>query len=416
GKSQMWCFQTFKDKFNRHMLCTQDPVKINIRDLAIAQKVFTFFGENELATNVMKWLEPLSPILGRNGGDEFADTDLSSMYGHIQTATDWCLNLPVLMAGTEKYKISKVRSFDPKTIDWKDSRSAVCFINSDGDNVDWYLGNFFRSVMNNFYWNNPDRGKIPFGWSCCFDHLTQLCPQAIAYAVATQSSNDWFMEWGGGYYYPDHFASQCKDRWKLLAEHIRRTWELMKKTNTRIIGFNFAKFDSPDALKAYEVIAGQTDGLLAILVWQYSCYEAGAGKIFWVKDRNGIEVPVITARYSIWENASNRERAGTPAKVARSIKQTIEKASPNELPRYDWVNDHVWSYFKKAPGKDEDAEDMPRENAEVRGGVCGYAPVMWCAERLPANIRIVGPEELVWRIRMKHNPSQTQMLISQWKK
>ncbi len=46
----------------------------------------------------------------------------------------------------------------------------------------------------------------------------------------------------------------------------------------------------------------QTDGLLAILVFQYDGYEAGAGKTFWVKDRNGIEVPVISARYSIWNH------------------------------------------------------------------------------------------------------------------
>ena len=66
---------------------------------------------------------------------------------------------------------------------------------------------------------------------------------------------------------------------------------MMKKNNTRMIGFNFANYDSPDARKAYEVFASQTDGLLAIFVFQYSPYEAGAGETFWVKDRNGIELP-----------------------------------------------------------------------------------------------------------------------------
>jgi hypothetical protein len=42
----------------------------------------------------------------------------------------------------------------------------------------------------------------------------------------------------------------------------------MKKSGCRIIGFNVSQFDSPDALKAYEVMAGQTDSLLAILVFQ----------------------------------------------------------------------------------------------------------------------------------------------------
>ena len=47
------------------------------------------------------------------------------------------------------------------------------------------------------------------------------------------------------------------------------------------------------------------------------------------------------------------------------------------------------------------------------GGVRGYTPVVWCAERLPENIRVVPPEELVWRIRMKHNQEQTDKLIQE---
>ena len=410
-KTQAWCFQNYRDQFNRRMLCTQDPRKPHVRDLVIAHKVFTVYGQDEPTPTAMKWLEPLSPILGWNGGDEFANTDLSTRYGHIQTATDWCLNLPVLMAGTEKVILPKVKSFDPGTIDWKDSRSAVSFIDTDGDNVQWLQGNFFGNAS---YWGNSQRGKIPFGWSCCFDHLAQLCPQAIGYALATRSTNDWFVEWGGGYYYPDHFGLERTNRWELLALHARRTWELMRKTNTRIIGFNVTRYDSPEARKAYEVFAGRTDGLLAILVFQYSAYEAGAGKTFWVKDRNGIDVPVITARYSIWEHANARARAGTPAKIAREIRETVEKTPPGQLPRYDWVIDHVWSWFKRAPGTDENAENMPQENARSEDGVRGYAPVTWCAERLPGSIRVVSPEELVWRIRMKHDPTQTRKMISQF--
>ncbi len=123
---------------------------------------------------------------------------------------------------------------------------------------------------------------------------------------------------------------------------------------------------------------------------------------------------MITARYSIWNNANNRERAGTPAKVARSIRQTVENSRAGQLPRYDWVIAHAWSYFKQAPGTNEDAENRPQENAADQDGVRGYSPVTWCAERLPVAIRVVSPEELVWRIRMKHDPSQTKKLISQF--
>jgi hypothetical protein len=412
-KDQAWCFATYKDRFNRRMLCTQDPRKINTRDLAVAQKAFTVYGYDPPMAAAMEWLEPLSPILGWNGGDEFKTTEMSTHWGHIQTATDWCMNLPVLMAGTKGARQSRLTSLDPRAIDWKDTRSAVSFVITDGDNVQWYLGNFFRGREGS-YWSSPDRGKIPFGWSCPFAHLSQLCPEAIDYAVETRSANDWFIEWGGGYYYPDLFGLSRPNRWELLAQHARRTWALMQKSNTRIIGFNVRKADSADALKAYQVFAGQTDGLLAILVFEYARYEGAAGKVFWVKDRNGLDVPVISARYSIWNHLNRRPRAGTPAKIAREIRQTVESAQPGELPRYDWVIAHAWSWFRPAPGSGEDAEDMPQENAAAQGGARGYTPVTWCAARLPDNVRVVSPEELVWRMRMQHGAAQTKTLIQHW--
>ena len=55
-------------------------------------------------------------------------------------------------------------------------------------------------------------------------------------------------------------------------------------------------------------------------------------------------------------------------------------------------------------GVDEDAENMVQEDAAAKNGIRGYTPVVWCAERLPECIRVVSPEELLWRIRMQHDP------------
>lgn len=411
-KTQGWCFETYKARFNRRLLCTQDPRKPNVRDLAIAQQALTIYGDDKPAAEAMKWLEPLSPILGWNGGDEFKSTLASTVYGHLQTATDWCMNLPVLMAGSEQTEPAKVKGFDPRGIDWEDKQSAVSFVCSDGDNVQWLEGDFFG---NKSFWGNPDRGLVPFGWSCCFAHLAQLCPPAVDYGVTTRGANDWFIEWGGGYYYPDLFAKERPDRWELLARHAKRTWEMMRTNHTSVIGFNVSKPESADARKSYEVFAGQTDGLLAILVFQYAPYEGGGGKTFWVKDRQGVEVPVITARYSIWEHTNNRPRSGTPAKVAREIRETVARTPQEELPRYDWVIANVWSYFRPALGADEDAENMPQAGASKHDGVRGYTPVAWCAERLPKDIRVVCPEELIWRIRMKHDAEQTGAAIGRFR-
>ena len=413
GKTQRWCFETYRDRFNRKLLLTQDPRKPHVRDLAVAQRAFTFYGDDGQApaADALEWLAPLSPILGWNGGDEFVTTRASTVRGHFQTATDWCMNLPVLMAAGEGAEGAKAKRFDPRAIDWDDRRSAVSFVCSDGDNVQWLQGSFFG---NPDYWASPGRGAIPFGWSSCFTHLSQLCPPAVEYAVATQSPNDRFVEWGGGYYYPDLFAADRPDRWALLARHARRTWELMRRNNTGVIGFNVSDPDSADARRAYEVFAGETDGLLAVLVFQYAPYEGGAGKTYWVRDRKGVQVPVITARYSIWEHSNGRPRSGTPAKVAREIRETVAGAPPDGPPRYDWVIAHAWSWFRRAPGADEGAENVPPTGAPgAPGGDAkrGYAPVTWCAERLPKDVRVVCPEELAWRVRMEHNAGQTRAAI-----
>jgi hypothetical protein len=408
NKTQKWCFETYKARFNPRLLCTQDPQKPHVRDLAVAHRAFALYGDDETALEAMKWLEPLSPIVGWNGGDEFRTTRTSSVYGHLQTATDWCMNLPVLMAGSERSEPPEVKGFDPREIDWGDQRSTVSFVSSDGDNVQWLEGNFFGDPS---FWANPDRGRIPFGWSTCFAHLAQLCPPAVSHAAKTHSRNDHFLEWGGGYYYPDLFAQERPERWALLARHARQTWAWMRRNHTPVIGFNVSEPDSPAARKAFEVFAGQTDGLLAILVFKYSPYEGGEGKIFWVKDRRGVDIPVITARYSIWEHSNSRPRSGTPAKVAREIRETVARSPRDQLPRHDWVIVHVWSYFRRAPGPDEEAENIPQEAAATGGGLRGYAPALWCAERLQGDVRVVPPEELIWRIRMKHDPEQTRAIL-----
>jgi hypothetical protein len=413
GKTDKWCFETYRDQFNRRMLFTQDPTKVTARDYAIAHKALALFGyneSNEPGREVMEWLEPLSPIVGWNGGDEQKTTKLSTIYGNFQTCTDWSFNLPVLMAGADGQPSRKPPLFDPSTIDWNDHRSGVSYVLSDGDNIQWWQTTFFHNSAGGF-WDTPDRGKIPFGWSCPFSNLAEVSPQPMNLAIDTRTPNDWFLEWGGGYFYPDFFAMARPDRWDLLAKETDRIWQAMKQTGTQIVAFNMIHADSPDALKAYEVMAGETDGLLAIFVFQYNPYEGGQGKVFWVKDKRGLDVPVITCRYSIWYHKAKAPLAGTPAKVARLIKDTVASTPAENLPRYDWIICHAWSYFKQTPGNDEAAEDLDIDTGKAEGGVRGYSPAYWSAQRLPQDIRVISPPELAWRIRMQHDPEQTKQLL-----
>lgn len=409
NKTQDWCFDEFRKSFSHRLIFEQDPKKPNGRDLAIAQHAFTCYGMDGLTARVLDWLDTLSPLLGWNGGDELAATDQATLYGDFQAGTDWAENLPVLMAGADQYPLPSFHPFDPRKISWSDRRSGVSFVQSDGDNTQWYMGGFFQD--NPHYWSSPARGQIPFGWSCPFDHLQQLCPEAIDYMISTKSSNDQFIEWGGGYYYPNHFGAKRNNRWPLLAAHAKQTSALMKRVHTNIVGFNLTDLDQEDALWAYKTWAAQTDGLLAILVFRYDAYEGGAGQIWWAKDKNGIEIPVISTGYSLWNHLNGRNRAGTPAKVARQIAQYQAGTQ-----RYEWVICHAWSWFKPSATNDDNAEDMGQDDTESpkQGGDRGYLPAVWCANHLPTRVHVMSIDELIWRIRMQHNPEQTRKLIADW--
>ena len=229
-------------------------------------------------------------------------------------------------------------------------------------------------------------------------------------AIKTRTPNDWFLEWGGGYFYPDLFGMDVCNRWELLASEMDRIWQKMKDTGTEIVAFNMTQADSPDALKAYQVMAGETDGLLAIFVFQYSPYEGGGGKIFWVKDKRGIEIPVITCRYSLWFHKAKAKLAGTPAKVARLIKDTVATTPAGQLPAT------IGSSATPGPF----SRTRPALTKKRRTSILPLArPGAACAAMCPRPGRpsdclmISGSSaaELAWRIRMQHNPEQTRQVL-----
>lgn len=408
--SQEECFKKWRDQFNRNMLCTQDPKVPHCRAMAIAHKAFVLYTLGELVQEAMAWLEPLSPILGWNCGDEFSQTVIPSEYGHYQTATNWCVNLPLLSAGSGQAEIRKIHNLDPAQIDWSDKRIAAAFVMSDGDNVQWLMGGFFQPEETS-YWKNPSHGKFPFCWTSCLSQLVQVCPAAVDYAATTQPKDIAFIEFGGGYYYPDHFGKRRTEK-DLLAQHARRVWANMQRAGSKILCVNCRDLSSQAALQAFETYAREMPGLWGILAIQYAPYEGGEGKIIWVRGSDGVEIPVVTAKYALWGNANTfGPRIGTPAKIARLINESAKTVQDQEPLIGHWTVVHAWSFFKHAPGTDEEAENIPQEKAGSLQGERGIAPVAWCVERLDPSVHVVTPEELVWRLRMQHDPEQTEQVL-----
>ena len=144
-----------------------------------------------------------------------------------------------------------------------------------------------------------------------------------------------------------------------------------------------------------------------MLAIDYVPYEKGDGKIFWFENAEGIDIPVVTAKYSLWAN-TDRERGGTPAKIARLINADSAKAERQNQPFLTWTSVHAWSGFHENWSADDNDESGPYDR---EGTQAGAAPTFWCVKRLDPSVKVVTPDELVWRIRMEYRPAQTRRVL-----
>ena len=262
----------------------------------------------------------------------------------------------------------------------------------------------------------PTGAGFPSAGPAASRELSQLCPQVIAHALATRTDNDYFIEWGGGYYYPDLFGLERPDRWDLLARHARRTQSTdEEQRHCASIGFNVWRYDSPDALKAYEIVAreiGPAAGDPRVSVrpvrsWRRRRPSGSrtAGGSRSPSSPRGIRSGAMPTR---GRAAAHRPRSpGKSARTSRrfrpirrvTIGSSRTSGPTSATPRERTKTPRTWS----------------QEDAAARNGIRGYTPVVWCAERLSQSVHVVGPEELLWRIRMQHAPDQTKRLIQEFR-
>lgn len=407
-KSQAWCFEEYRDRLSRRHVLAQSPKMPHNRSIAIAHRMFTFFGTAEPAPALYRWLEPLSTVLGWNGGDEGRFVSQLCRESHMLYPSNWAVNLAVMSAGTEDFDADpRFKTIDPARLDWSDTRPAVAYVMSDGDNVQWMLGNF---CMHPYYWGNPHHGDFPLGWGLAYACLDQSGPYARDYLARTQPETSSAVLCSGGYYYPDLLGIDRGPavREAVLRAHARRLNHFMKRSGGNLLMSLFWDLDSAEAQRAYRVFAEEIDALIGVLGFQYYPYEGGRGKVYWVARPDGVEIPVVTARYAIWAGLKH-ERAGSPAKIARLIHEDARDAS-EAAPLHAWAVVHAWSTFNPAP---PDADDMAEEPDSERGGQeAGVTPTQWSVDRVGDLVRVVTPEEMIWRLRMHHDPETTRREIA----
>ncbi len=387
------CFRKNKANLNNVSALSIHPAVSNMRDYAIAHRLMLYADEKELANEVLEWVRPLSPVLGWSVGDEYEATSLISEWGHYNTASDWCVNLPLITAAAPFVPLEKAREIPLAEIDFADSSYLHAFVMSDGDNMQWMMGSF---IDNPAYLGNRRAQKTAISWTSCPVNLSVVSPVSWNELVRRQGDRNSYIEYGGGYQYPDLFAVRRPNREALLREFARRVGERMKELDVKIFGAIFRNLESEEAQEALRIYAEEMDGLTGMIAVQYFPYELGR-RIYWYKNGRGTDIPLITANFALWnEVRSDRPFCGVPEYVASLVNRDARTVSFEE--GYSCTVVHAWSDF----GQTSEATPAP---------AVGLNPVLATESLLQDGIRTVSLNELLWRVRMRYRPEQTEALL-----
>ncbi|MFT4154382.1 hypothetical protein [Parafilimonas sp.] len=388
-------FEEVKSLIHPGLLVISNPEVPNNRDYAIAHKSFVYYGVDSLLEYVLKSMPPLSTVIGWNKGDEFKHISVCTLWGHINTVSDYCLNLPMLSL-SENYIVKPLKSLDPRTIQWNKSTPAyTSFVMSDGDNMQWTMNQFMQSKE---YWANDFNKDLKMGFTTCVNSLLLGAPDVFSELRRTQPALSSVVEYGGGYYYPDLFAKKRSDRWDLLRQFAVRLNNSMKLSGIKVLGLICRNVNSEDSKKAFRIFAEEIETLTGIIAVQYSPYNGGNGELYWTFNRQGIAIPILTAKYQLWANL-NKPGSGNPEKIASLINSESNNA-------HTWTIVHAWSRFNK--DADGSINDVPKGS---KNGMRGVTPVHWISKLLNKNVSVVSIEELLWRVRMEHHKEQTLQFI-----
>lgn len=375
----------FKDKCSNEALVVMPVQTSQLREFAIKNRLFcinlnkalgsTSQGQNvSLFNEVLAWLKPDAPVLGwEQGVSEDSFVGLASKYGHPLLAADWSYNHTLTSLNykdRQQDMLFKVKN--PRSISYGVKNCYVSFFLSDGDNYQWVMGDGYT---NNFYCQD-ERTSSKMSFSLCSEALSQLAPAQLNNLINLQgSANTVFESFGGGYYYIDTYGTSGNrtENLKVLAD---RAAKHMRQHRIKILEVMATDVFSEKSQEAYQAFVDANDQLEGIIVLQYSPYNGGHGKIFWVKNSAGYDIPVVTARYSLWQGGNNGQ--GDPQTIGATLKSSKDSLS--------LVCVHAWSNFN---------------------GKYSSSAALSCLNQAGSSFKAVNVQELIWRIRMRYRKEQT---------
>jgi hypothetical protein len=399
----------FAEKCNWDGLVIMPNNTWELRDVAIQNSWFfmNLYAQPHVATKGDYWnlyveaakrMKDHSLIYGWEAGprDEREINDVASSNAQASAINDWFYNNCMANAGYKNRQDSTLTCvINPKTFDYNKKKRLASFFMSDGDNNQWMMGGFIER-----WYDVPQSSANKVAFGIPTTTLPQMAPAAYNYILQHQPEGSTLVEvQGGGVFYCDTYGKN-RDRQKNLKEKAEMTAVWMRQHRIKVLGLMAKESVGSDKSKeAYQAFVNANDQLEGIVALQYTPYAGGKGDIYWFTNKEGIHIPVITIKYSLWNEPKNRENEGTPKYIA----DCLDKDQNN--PNFNLICIHAWSHFSDQ-GKNCD------ELAETKSGnIMGSGIATLLKNHLDDSYEVVSLQELIWQVRMKFYPEQTKKYV-----
>ncbi|MDA3853665.1 MAG: GxGYxYP family putative glycoside hydrolase [Bacteroidales bacterium] len=351
GKDEHWALQEYGHLFSKSIASYQncsDDRALFLGDYSVYTGAFQFWDDSStgsLANGVYDHMEAGATFFGWGAG-EYATVEQLSLRSMLIHPSDFSPNLSTLCNIPAYLPEQK----DPiHTFEVKEKVHTVCFVISDGDNIQWLSGS--SDNINN--WNSPNRGRLNLGWTIS-PAMAELAPviyrKYLDNCLTTQEGRNQLVAApsGIGYYFPSIFPN-LEDECAMLNDY-------MDKANLNIVNILDVD-DNPHNPDEYL----KQSNIDALFYYTYGAnYRGMNGDIAWYKDK-----PSIGGRYTLWGNLSS------PSYLAGLLNE--ESTNIHSENGYSLIPVHIWS---------RDVDD-----------------VLECISQLNPNVRVVAPDEFVWLIR-----------------
>ena len=260
-----------------------------------------------------------SPMLGWGPTDEVSDVHNLSEFGITTVASNHSWNLSIF--NTDNLRIESFEQVFERYYMPTEDVHYVTFILTDGDNVQWMMGDYFQNQRT---YGSTSRGDIPFGWSIA-PTMYDLAPTILNEYYENATLNDYLLAGvsGAGYYYPDVMPEEAL---RLNAERTNEYFERLDLDYTVVMGTRGMDTDK----STLQVYADQPNIKGGFVYANFDRYMGYRGEIWWYGDK-----PFVSARNALWN---------TPDLEVFANMINDYTVDPYSISGYTVIAVHTWSH------------------------------------------------------------------------